>query len=184
MRSILALAAAIYLAACAAGGTVVDYTSYERYGISLFTYAAAERDFLVRITGTPFAYAGGTDFAETVVALMQGANDGPRTRFVSAPTASTRDNFHVALVFNPDGGAGADTACAGQAATTGPGSTPARLLAVFCNRDQPLSFLESRAAAGAPGDPAFRTLIRQSTLHLLPPNDPFADRGECTDSDC
>ena len=182
-RSVIALAS-LALAACSGGGTVVSYTSYDNYGVSHFVYAAAERDLEVRVRGNPFAASGDAAFADAVVAAMQGANSGPRTHFVGGPTASTRDNFHVALVFNPSAATTADAACAGQATALGAGGEPIRILAAFCNRGRPLSFLESKASAASAADPGFRALIRQSTYQLFPISDPFVNRGECQGIDC
>lgn len=182
-RSCLGLAALV-LAGCASGGTVVSYTSYDHYGVSHFVYAAAERDLEVRVRGNPFASPPPTPLADTVVAAMQGANSGPRTHFVTAPTPATRDNFHVALVFNPSPATTADEACADRGTTLAASGEAIRLLAAFCNRGRPLSFLEARANATGPADPGFRALIRQSTSLLFPVSDPFINRGECQGQDC
>ncbi|MFO1190407.1 MAG: hypothetical protein U1E97_12695 [Alphaproteobacteria bacterium] len=172
------------LAACSSSGTVIGYASYENYGISHFSYAAAGRDFQVRVMGTPFASTDPSALADAVVAAMQGANFGPQTHFVTRPTPSTRDNFHAALLFNPTPLTTADAACAGQGASTTPADGKVRLLAAFCNRTRPLSFLESSASASGVADPGFRDLIRQSTMHLFPISDPFNNRGECQGVDC
>lgn len=182
-RSIPALAL-LALAACSSGGTVISYASYESYGVSHFSYAAAGRDFEVRVMGNPFASTDPSALADAVVAAMQGATFGPQTHFVTRPTASTRNNFHVALIFNPAPVTTADAACAAQGATTASADGRVRLLAAFCNRTRPLSFLESSASAAGVADPGFRDLIRQSTLHLFPVSDPFTNRGECQGIDC
>jgi len=180
MRRLFSLLGLLGVAACDSG-VQIHSTDYEAYSPSFFVYAAADRDFLIAVRGNPFAVADDA-LAQSVVDAMQGNNPGPRTRFVTKPTETTRPGYRAVIAFNPAPTLRPRDVCAGREderpATDASSPSAVELLAVFCGPDRAFSSLQAKAPVQSPTDEAFRRLMAQVTLGLFPDTDPTIDRGE------
>jgi len=179
MRRLLSFLGILGITACDSGVTTYS-NNYDAYSPSFFVYAAADRDFLVQVQGNPFGISDDA-LADSVVAAMQGHNRGPRTRFVTKPTDSTRPDYRAVIVFEPAPTLRPQDVCQGRAPTA-PAKTASRatveLLAVFCGPDRVFSSLQAKAPVKAPDDDAFKRLFTQVTLELFPDTDQTVNRGE------
>jgi hypothetical protein len=133
-------------------------------------YAARDgRAVRVVVYGAAFPDAA-APLVPRVIAAMQGANPGPVVRFSADGAVAADPAYRVALHFN---GAVAETSeqlCAGQPAPdTAPVPGRVRLMAVFCVDNQVISeTVGDISGVEGPADPAFRDLVRQTTLAVFP----------------
>lgn len=183
MRRLLSFLGILGITACDSGVTIYS-NNYDAYSPSYFVYAAADRDFLVQVQGNPFGISDDA-LADSVVAAMQGHNRGPRTRFVTKATDSTRPDYRAVIVFEPAPTLRPQDVCQDRAqgrTPAAPGSTASRatieLLAVFCGPTGVFSSLQARAPVKAPDDATFKRLFTQVTLGLFPDTDQSVNRGE------
>lgn len=179
MRRLFSFLGLLGLTACDTG--VSTYAnSYEAYSPSFFVYAAADRDFLVQVRGNPFGVSDDA-LAESVVAAMQGNNPGPRTRFVTKPSETTRPDYRAVIVFEPGPTLRPQDVCQDRATATaasGGSRGAVELMAVFCGPDRVFSSVQGKAPVKAPDDQTFNRLIQQVTIALFPDTDPTVNRGE------
>ncbi|MCK5274808.1 MAG: hypothetical protein KAR37_09195 [Alphaproteobacteria bacterium] len=169
------LAAALVVAACAAGG--VRLTQQEiapTYSPGEFAYAGAGRDMRVVVVGNPF---GGdrAAFESAVTDAMQGRHWGQRTNFTTTPGPSAYARYRVVLLFDPPRSLNGARLCredpsALPSESTGEGIV---LFAAFCRGKRTRTEIKGLIlSAAGPDDPAFRELVGQVTNGLFPP-----DRG-------
>lgn len=169
-----ALAAAT-LAGCSAPPFMQTSMDAEiRPGIlGTFQYAAGGRDMLVVPSGNPFAMPDDA-FAQALTATMRNNNNGPDTRFVPAPTDTTRPGFFVLAGFNPPNGYPTNRDCVAPPAQTAavPAADNLFVTMVFCGSQTAMSWVIARGPwPDGPDDPRFVDLIQSSTRALIPTRD-------------
>ena len=155
---------AFLVAACA--GSAVRIGALDQspaYDPSLVRYVTRLGTMAVEVHGSPFGDTG-DDAAPVAAALSAPGWLGP-VRF--APAAMHGRNYRLVLVF----GAGVADACGDMAnLPRSSAATGLHVQASFCAGRQVLSSLVADGApAGAPSDPAFRNMMDQILINLLPP---------------
>lgn len=183
MRAVFVLAIGLVLAACTAGGAWISIGDHVGYSPSHFVYAAADRDFLTKICGNPFAEAP-AGFQARVLDALQGAAFVP-TRFTATPDASARTDYFLVVLFNGPRTLHPRALCQEADQVAGdPAAGPVRFTLAFCFKDRAISTVEGRATATGFADPTLARGLRQAIAELLP-NDVFGTRfGICDPSDC
>jgi hypothetical protein len=181
----LALAAILALAGCAGAAIVHGTDIDDGYSTAEIGYAAGGGGLGVEVIGNPF---GGDDaaFAAAVADAIQGANSGPRVRFVPPPEATPRPEYRLRMIFNGPEASRAGIFCAGTPTVpASAGAEDLRVLAGFCRGDRALTYLAaSTGPASGPDDPAFRYFLRQVTAQALPANRGFPDSDQCKVPGC
>lgn len=124
------------------------------------------------VVGNPF---GGSAEAtrDATIEAMQGAVAFTPVRFAAQPGRAHPANYRVYMVYQPAITQAAGALCRGEAPQAGRASAGLRLLAVYCGGSFAMSEITGRMEVmPSLGDPAFRSLVRQVTLNLLPPSNP------------
>ena len=175
-------ASALALSACA-GQVQTSYGDITPfYDRSVVTHASAGGAFPLVVHGSPFPGVAQPQAAEAIARDMRLPGWFPPTRFAPAPVADApRGDYRLVLVFNPARPVSAADACGDLrevpvAPQSGPETT---LRAAFCTRGETISDTTARAAAAAPGSPAFRELLDQVSVTIFPERnrDREMDRG-------
>lgn len=138
---------------------------------SEFTYAAANRDTLVVISGTPFASARAAVDDAVLAAFRQNFNEF-NTRFTTAPSDKVLPPYKMVVVFGVMQPGSESDYCAGTAPAPA-AETDGRLTAeaIYCG-ETPIAFIRSTMAKPAgPNDPAFTQMLNQLTWQMLPADD-------------
>ena len=174
----LALTFALALSACSGSRVVSDNVS-TAYSPLEFSSAAGGRDLATEVYGNPFPIDQ-SSFDQTVTDLMQGKHFGPPTHFTTTPNESANRRYKVVMVFNPAENIANPQICGGGPITTDkrPGQ-PIRLQAAFCRGGTLTSTNGWAPAVASPQDPAFRSLITDTTFELFPLRDPNHSDSNC-----
>ncbi len=124
------------------------------------------------VVGNPFG--GSAEVArDLTIEAMQGAVAFTPVRFAAQPARAHPANYRVYMVYQPAITQAAGALCRGETPLAGQASAGLRLLAVYCGGSFAMSEITGRMEVmPSPGDPAFRSLVRQVTLNLLPPSNP------------
>jgi len=175
----IALGAATLLGACSSSRVVSDNVS-TAYSPLEFSAGASGRDLATEVYGNPFAMDQ-TSFDRSVTDLMQGKHFGPPTHFTTTPGDSANRRYKVVMVFNPAENIVNQQICSGGpiATNTQPGQ-PIRLQAAFCRGGTLTSTNGWAPAVTSPQDPAFRSLIADTTFELFPLRDPNHSDNNCS----
>ncbi len=181
----LALTCFLTLAGCAGSAIVHGTDIDDGYSTGEIGYAAGGGGLRVEVGGNPF---GGDDtaFAAIVAEAIQGANSGPRVRFVPPPEETPRPEYRLRLVFNGPEASRSGIFCAETPAVpASPGADGIRVLAGFCRGERALTYLAANTGpVTGPGDPAFRDFLRQVTAQALPANRGFPNPDQCRIPGC
>lgn len=182
VRSLMGVALALVLAACASG-TTLTYVGYEITGLlDQFRYAGGGRDFKVAILGNP-TKAPKADFDAAVVAAMQGGNGGPTTHFTTHPGADAREGYRTVLAFSGAPAPNSRTLCQGRP-DIAPVASRLYLIAAFCARDRALVHLMiSLPAVDDPTDTRLAGAIGLAVKTLYPAIEPGEVRSTGSDFD-
>lgn len=187
-RGLIALGTSLAIGGCAAfpEGVVIYEPNYAQlYSQGDFEFAAQRGEIKTAVKGSPFGIAD-EPFADKVMAMMNGANWGPRVDYTRNPTRippdTSESRFHVEIVFNPAANFAARSACGepmkSPVTATGP---DVYMVAAFCFGDRLMSESAGRATGlTGPDDPRFRSLVRGVTLALIPVID-MRDVGDKSD---
>lgn len=169
--SLLSLAAALALGACAHGVTTIygqDQTPL--YSPGLVPYATESGTLYTIVRGNPFGPGPGNP--EAIAASLQSPGWYPPFRFVTRPMPGLRTDARLVLIFNPvDRTSGDDEACrTPQLQRIRPGGGPVRLQAAFCIGNRYVSHVAVMGPpASSPQDPAFHEMMNETLASLLPP---------------
>ena len=172
------LVMASVLSACSGSRVVSDNVS-TAYSPLEFSAAAGGRDLATEVYGNPFPIDQ-ISFDQTVTDLMQGKHFGPPTHFTTTPGESANRRYKVVMVFNPAENIANPQICSGGPIATDrqPGQ-PIRLQAAFCGGGTRTSTTVGAPAVTSPQDPAFRSLITDTTFELFPLRDPNHSDSNC-----
>ncbi len=167
----LSFAFVAVLGGCAGGVSTVANTN-ALYSFGEFVLASDGRDTIVVVRGNPF----GMDrkaFEKAVTDAMQGQNYGPRTNFTTGPTENAKKEFRVVILFNGSQTVLADNLCeAPEKYGSRKDAKGLHVTATYCWGDESLTEVDGWAGtvSGA-ANPAFASLIGQTTLELFPVTD-------------
>ncbi|MFC3226761.1 hypothetical protein ACFOGJ_05935 [Marinibaculum pumilum] len=182
-RWLAAAGAALLLAGCAGGdlddGLWITYNSQTSpYDPSFVQTAAESGAFYVEIYGQPFAARMDDQAIAQRISLPQWI--GP-TDATTMPGPDVNTNFRAILVFSPGfDGPLTDRACTapGRIGTGTPRAGRVKLAAGFCIGERMGSILVAeQGGITGPQDPAFRSMLAQVMLALLPNANPNRPRG-------
>lgn len=153
------------------------------YDRNVVTHAAKGGAFPLIVHGAPAASLAPQRAAAAVAQDMRLPGWFPPTPFQPAPVAGAPSgDWRLVLIFNPARPISAREACGDLGrvpVAPGPaGETVVR--AAFCTRDEAISDVTARAAASAPGTPAFRQLLDQIAAAIFPERNPTL-QGESGD---
>ena len=146
------------------------------YTVSVFNFAARDRDLKVVTIGNPFAEQGLSDqeFAEFIAESMQGRAWGQPVNFTTTPGETWRENYKVAYAFNPIEPATWVAVCEGDVETGPIEDGVLRVKAAFCQCGRPsgqrvLTGIRARVRADAePDSEAFQAMMGGITRNLFP----------------
>ena len=166
-RVSLGMAAAVTLAACAAGAVDTPYLStWDPYTVN---YIAAKGPVYTKIVGNPFE--GSQEALErSVTGAMTGSNAGQPLRFSTQEDPNNVSPYRLVVLFGAEKGFGPARLCEADAKQIEQADGPVRVIATLCAGDTRESSVTARLAptAAGPDDPAFRSLVRQMARALFP----------------
>jgi len=164
----VSLGMALLLGACSSSRVVSDNVS-TAYSPLEFSAGAGGRDLATEIYGNPFNMDQAS-FDRAVTDLMQNKHFGPPTHFTTTPNDSANRRYKVVMVFNPVENIISSQVCGGGPIPTSvePGQ-PVRLQAAFCRGGALTSTNGWAPAVASPQDPAFRSLIEDTTFEFPDP---------------
>lgn len=135
-------------------------------------YIAGKGPLYTVIVGNPFP-ASDEEVGRVITSTMVGAHFGPKIEFTTERDATNPSPYRVVIVFNPSQGVDPRALCRNSQQPTDPTAGSLRVMAALCaSKYRETSLSGSIAAVNSPDHAAFRALIRQMTVELLPPRNP------------
>ena len=188
MTRIAGLAGLALAAAAVAGcSTEISRGNIERAGIPTnFSYAASRGEMWTVVIGNPFRVPDPI-LESAVVGAMQGNYYGPRTQFTTRPSPAADPNYRIVVDFAYPPVTLPDAVCNAMVPQSAgyPVGGRVEMLVAFCIGQSLQSWVRMSAVAAGPEDPAFRRMIANAMVQLIPPYDPFPSRGDdCRGGNC
>lgn len=157
---------------------VVDSAGGQNYYDGAFEYATKDGEIKTYIAGTPFS-SPQSKFNKTVLSTLYGSNVGQKVKFTEATPNTTKYGFHVVIAFNATNTLSVADICEDarqlKTATSGPTTS---MQAIFCQGAHPISYSSGYVGnLKSTSDPAFRQLVRQVALAMVPGYDDFHSSG-------
>ncbi|WP_282608142.1 hypothetical protein [Pelagibius sp. Alg239-R121] len=174
----LAISAALltFLTACA-NQTVLRPVQLDNYDPEDLFYLAGKGPVKTEVIGNPFNEAK-PQVDRSTTSAMTGATFRPKLAFDTEVPPEQNSPYHVVMVLDAPTNARPEKLCANpedayRPASTQPGGSDLRVVAVYCVNDRRLSSIAGTAPRPASSsDPRFHKLIQEATLNLFPLDNP------------
>ncbi len=180
MRRFVILALmALGLAGCAGGMNTIYFTDqWPPYSPSLVNYAAQSGTLPVQIAGNPFPSPAEPEAIANAVPIPGYIIP---TKPTTMPNVNANMNFRLAFAFNPvNPNQSFDNLCRDIAgiAVRPPNGQETIIMAAFCSVDRAIAYTEGKTGpVQSLADPAYRGLMGDMMLAMLPPYDPSLARS-------
>ena len=173
MRKLLVAAIALVSLAACAGAQTVRETTPSRFGyVEEFTYAAAHRDMLIEVYGTPAGVAK-ADAERLAIQAFQRNYDYLGVKFTKTPGENWVAPYKVIVVYGASGLGVARGFCHGSPAK--PSSTPLTatsprlgIAVAFCHDDMLKEWHGEMGTPGSADDPTLAALLNLLAWKLFP----------------
>lgn len=169
VRCLITSLLALYLAGCAASGTIGGAYYDPAYDYGEFFAVTDGRNFQVIMAGAPFPGLPANQVQRALLPVMQAAKPRPNLTFTYVPPPEpTHPNYRMVLVFDAANDLTAARVCFGEIRHKPPvASRPFNVFAVYCRDDLALSFTTAWTNATGPDDPRVEALFAQLFLVLF-----------------
>jgi hypothetical protein len=180
---IVAASLAIGLAGACANSTMIVDTDYrDSYDPLNFNLYHGNRDTRVSVIGDTLG-TNSRNLSTAVTKTMYGNHEGQRTNFTTNPGPSAEKNLHVIMAFNVEHNS---YLCeTGGKLESKPTAGKTELQGAWCWGNQTQSYTLATAPSTRPGDPAFKSLVAETTQELFGPpedNNPLLDDSSTDDT--
>lgn len=120
------------------------------------------------VAGKPFP-GSGDQLGVTVTDTIKGAHFGQDLNFTTRPSADNRSPYRLIVLFNPALNARPERICDDLNQPTVARQDSLSVLMVLCSSEHPVVWtVGSRGGVSGTDDPGFRSLLRSTTVELLP----------------
>ncbi|MHA1599988.1 MAG: hypothetical protein ACTSW2_04105 [Alphaproteobacteria bacterium] len=169
----LSLTGLVLAALSACAGTSITQPAYiGTFDPLTLGYIAGKGPLYTEIVGNPFP-SSDEEVGRVITSTMVGAHFGPKIEFTTERDATNSSPYRIVILFNPGRGVGPSELCLNSQQPTNPTVGSLRVMAALCaSKDRETSLSGSIAAVKDPDNDAFRALIRQITVELLPIRNP------------